>query len=64
MASASDTYGNGKTSEIKKSFGAVRDDLSGLGSDVADLATKVKSEAKQRISGLSDQATHDFSRRV
>jgi ElaB/YqjD/DUF883 family membrane-anchored ribosome-binding protein len=55
MSSANDaTYG--KTADLKKSLGAVRQDLNGLGNDVADLATKVTSEAKQRLDGLSDRA--------
>jgi ElaB/YqjD/DUF883 family membrane-anchored ribosome-binding protein len=55
MTSATE-YGNGKTADLKKSLGVVRDDLNSLGSDVADLAEKAKTEAKERISGFSDQA--------
>jgi ElaB/YqjD/DUF883 family membrane-anchored ribosome-binding protein len=56
MSSATE-YGNGKmNTELKKSFGAVRDDLNNLGSDVADLAKTAKSQARERISGLTDQA--------
>lgn len=55
MSNANDaTYG--KTAELKKSLGAVRQDLNGLGHDVAELAGKVKVEAKERFEVLSDRA--------